>query len=193
MRLLSFAKKCLQTPVRGSKRWSLANLMKKQVNQDLPTIEGHTTGPPEQSKPTKKHNQMEQLALRVSSKLEEGNCRGAVRLACIKDAIIYSETLRALKAKHPPSPSDSNIFALDHTSPLAFTTDTEVIKRAISSFPKRLSGSCYGLLPQHPKDLIKPSGGNGGAALLSALVGLTTLILEGRIPTFTCPLSLEQI
>ena len=87
VRLLSFAKKCLQTPIRGSKRWNLANLMKKQVNQDLPTIEGHTTGPPEQSKPTKKHNQMEQLALRVSSKLEEGNCRGAVRLACIEDAI----------------------------------------------------------------------------------------------------------
>ena len=38
------------------------------------------------------------------------------------------------------------------------------------------------LLPQHLKDLISPSAGDGGTSLQSALVGLATLILEGTPP-----------
>ena len=187
--LLSFSKKCLQTPARGGKRWSLATLINKQVTQE-PSTETPATRPPQRVRPPKKHNQMEQLASRVSSKLEEGDYRGAVRLACSEDAIAEpsSETLQALKAKHPLPPPDSDIPSLEHTSPLAFTVDTQVIMKVISSFPKGSSGGFDGLLPQHLKDLTSPSAGDGGASLLTALVGLTTLILEGRTPTSICPL-----
>ena len=67
---------------------------------------------------------MDQLASRVSSKLEEGNYRGAVRLAYSEDIIAdpSSETLQALKAKHPPQPSNSNMPALKDTPPLHHCT-----------------------------------------------------------------------
>ena len=44
--LLSFSKKCLQTPARGGKRWSLATLINKQVIQELST-ETPATRPPQ--------------------------------------------------------------------------------------------------------------------------------------------------
>ena len=152
MGLLSFSKKCLQTPARGGKRWSLATLINKQVTQE-PSTKTPVTRPPQ-------------------------------------DAIAEpsSETLQALKAKHPLPPPDSDIPSLEHTSPLAFTIDTEVIMKVISSFPKGLSGGFDGLLPQHLKDLTSPSAGDGGTSLLTALVRLTTLIQEGRTPTSIRPL-----
>ena len=70
--LLSFSKKCLQTPARRGKCWSLATLINKQVTQELFT-ETPATQPPQRVRPPKKHNQMEQLASGVSSKLEEGD------------------------------------------------------------------------------------------------------------------------
>ena len=105
----------------------------------------------------------------------------AIRLACIDDAIAEpsSKTLRVLKAKHHPPPSDSNVSALDNTSPLAFTIDTDFIMRVISSFPKGLGGGCDGLLPQHLKDLTGPS-----AALLTALVGLNLIALTKKSDDF---------
>ena len=133
---------------------------------------------------------MDHLASRVSSKLEEGDYRGAVRLACSEDVIAEPsrETLQALQAKHPAPPPDSNISTFEPSSSLAFNIDTQIIMRVISSFPKGSGGGPDGLLPQHLKDLTSPSAGDGGTSLLTALVGLITLILEGRTPTPIRPL-----
>ena len=82
LRLLSFPKKCLHTPRRGSKRWSLSTLVNWQVSQE--SHEPPSSGLPDVQRPrnSRRCNQMEQLATRVSSKLEEGDYWGAVRLAC---------------------------------------------------------------------------------------------------------------
>jgi hypothetical protein len=45
-----------------------------------------------------------------------------------------------------------------------------------------------GPLPQHFKDFTGPSAGEGGVLLLKALVGIITLILEGRTPKSIYPL-----
>ena len=58
----------------------------------------------------------------------------------------------------------------------------------MSSFPKGSGGGLDGLLPQHLKDLLGPTAGDGGGSLLRSLVGLSTLILEGRIPLPIRPL-----
>jgi hypothetical protein len=60
--------------------------------------------------------------------------------------------------------------------------------KAISSFPKGSGGGPDGLLPQHLKDLTGPTAGDGGVSLLSSLVGLLTLILEGRTPQAIRPI-----
>ena len=47
----------------------------------------------------------------VTEKLEEGDFKGAVHLACSEDSIAYRSnvTFAALKEKHPPPHSDSSI------------------------------------------------------------------------------------
>ena len=192
VRLLSFPKKCLCTPARGGKRWNLTTIINKQVIQESPitAIPDQALHHAKSSKAKPSKNHMDYLASRVSSKLEEGDYRGAVRLACSEDVIAdpSEETLHILRSKHPPSPPDSAIPVLDSTSPLTFAIDTQLIMRVISSFPKGSSSGSDGLLPQHLKDLTSPSAGDGGTSLLSALVGLTTLILEGRTSNPICPL-----
>ena len=111
-------------------------------------------------------------------------------MACSEDVIAeYSSgTLEALRARHPPAPSDSNIPALEPTNSLAFPVNPNDILKVISSFPKGSGGGPDGLLPQHLQDLTGPSAGDGSVALLKALVGLITLILEGNPPPPIRPL-----
>ena len=53
----------------------------------------------------------EYLARRVSAKIEEGDFRGAIRLASSDDTLadVSDETYNALCAKHPPPHLDSHI------------------------------------------------------------------------------------
>ena len=67
VRLLSFSKKCLCTPIRGGKRWSLATLINRQVSQETPGVHIPVSQPPSRLKTSKKHNPVDQLATRVSS------------------------------------------------------------------------------------------------------------------------------
>ena len=133
---------------------------------------------------------MDKLAARVSSKLEEGNYRGAVRLACSENTMAEhtNDTLEALRQKHPPPHCNSTEVDLNCDPPLHFTIDTEQIKKVITSFPNGSGGGHDGLLPQHLKDLTGISAGDGGALLLKALAGLITLMLGGRTPNAIRPL-----
>ena len=60
--------------------------------------------------------------------------------------------------------------------------------KVIGSFPKGSGGGSDCLIPQHLKDLTSPSTGDGRASLLTALIGLVTLILVGRTPSLICSL-----
>ena len=99
-----------------------------------------------------------------------------------------SQTLDALRSKHPPAPFDSNIDVLNCLPPLPFQIDAEVIVKAIRSFPSGSTGGLDGLLPQHLKDLTGPTAGDGAASLLTGLIGLMVLILKGRTPPAIRPL-----
>ena len=186
-RLMSFPKMCLATPSRGGKRWNLASLVNKQVLQEPGSL---TTSVPtvqslRRSEKCTMNKSIDQLATRVSSKLEESDYKGAVRLACSQDvfAAYNSHTLATLRAK-PPHP-DSQIAKIDFSSPLPFPITTEDILKAITTFP---AGSGGGPIPQHLKGLTGSTAGEGSAPLLSLLVGLITLILEGRTPPTIRPL-----
>jgi len=79
------------------------------------------------------------LAARTSTKLEDGNFRGAVRLACSDDTLapMNEATFEALQEQHPPPASDSSIppFVVTAQQCTIFVTKEEVI-RAICSFSK---------------------------------------------------------
>ena len=118
-------------------------------------------------------------------KLEEGDFRGAVRLACSEDSIAASSetTFAALLLKHPPPHPDSSIPPLPQ-DPVAPTLSVSVdeVAKAIRSFPNGSAGGPDGLRPQDLKHLTGPSSEGGGHALLSALASFLSLVLSGGTP-----------
>ena len=112
------------------------------------------------------------MATRVSSKLEEGDFRGAVRLVCSEDSIAPQDdsTFEALKQKHPCSYLGTTITLLseDLDSVGIMVSETEIVQ-AIKSFPNSSAGGPDELQPRHLKDIIHPSAGGGSQALLIAM------------------------
>jgi hypothetical protein len=125
------------------------------------------------------------LAKAVSSKLEEGNIKAAVRLVCSEDkpAPNTAETLSALKKKHPPAPPDrrpgcspdSPRFDALHIS------DTDLVSAVIRSFPAGSAGGPDGTTPQHLKDLTSPNITGG---LIDSLTDFVNMLLKGDLPEF---------
>ena len=87
----------------------------------------------------------------MSSKLEEGDYKGAVRLACSRDTVVEHSTsnVEAMKMKHPSRQVNSTFEAQPQPISLSFTIDANAVRRAIMSFPNGSSGGADGLLPQH--------------------------------------------
>lgn len=119
-RLLQFPKKCFRMPCRGGKHRNLATLVNNQINEEssagLPTTQGV------RNNSTSSRPLLKWLSDRVSSKLEEGNYKGAVRLACSEDTMAdHSDiTLSALRLKHPPPHPESNMSNRISTIPYLF-------------------------------------------------------------------------
>ena len=195
VRLLQFPKVCLFRPRRAGKRWKLSSLVNNQVSQEsgygaMDRFPNRTHPRHRRVNPSKPQNAIDTIVSRVSSKLEEADYRGAVRLVSSEDIVAdHSEaTLEALREKHPPPHSDSSMPKVACTAALPFSLEAEIISKAIMSFPNGSSGGKDGLLPQHLKDLTGPSAGDGGVQLMKALEGLITLILEGRTPSDIQPI-----
>ena len=121
----------------------------------------------------------------VSEKLEEGDFKGAVRLACSEDSMADRSvaTFTALKEKHlsphpnsciPPSPDDT---------PFLPPVSIDDVARVIRYFPNGSAGGPDGLRPQHLKDMTNSSNAlDPSLELLSALAAFSTLVLEGKTP-----------
>ena len=84
----------------------------------------------------------------MSLKLEEGDFKGAISLACLEDtfAELNAETLSALQQKHPNPHPDSSIPP--SPPPRIFEVSIEEIVKAIKSFPNGSAGGTDGLQPQ---------------------------------------------
>ena len=79
----------------------------------------YTQPPHQSSEPRVTRDLLSNLAKRLSSKLEDGDFKGAVRITCSEDTMadLNEETLSALHAKHPPLHPDSSF-----SSPLEIPT-----------------------------------------------------------------------
>ena len=122
-RLLLFFPRCLQVHQRQprDRHSTLASRVNKQLREEVdPPLPPHRpSGPSSRSSKKGIKDPMAYLASRVSSKLEEGDFKGAVRLACTEDTIADKRdaTLEALKLKHPPPHPDSSIPPLPEALP----------------------------------------------------------------------------
>ena len=179
-RLLQFSVRCFCVPARRAKHCSLA--LREEV--DPPVLHQSARSNCQSTKSFAK-DPMAYLASRVSSKLEQGDFKGAVRLAC-SDATIAdnsSATFEELQQKHPHPHPASSIIPLPETTGLPpITVSEEEIIHAIRSFPNDSAGGPDGLRPQHLKDMTDPITNGGAQALISALSRFVTVVLQGKVP-----------
>lgn len=103
----------------------------------------------------------------MSSKLEDGDIRSAIRLTASDDTLASFDdvTAEALRSKHPSSAaSDCPMPAPNNNSLLL---QQAVIMTAIKCFMLESAGGPDGLRPQHLKDLNSTSAGDAGKPYLS--------------------------
>ena len=187
--LMSFTFACFSIPgQRGGKR--NLNSLASKINAAIasfPDVSEQVTSHQQKkskSRPSSDFN----LASRVSSKLEDGDIRGAIRLAASDDALAPFDDVTAdgLRLKHPsravstnppPSPTNESCLFLHQADILA----------AIKSFMPGSASGPDGLRPQHLKDLTGASAGEAGQRLLYRLTEFTNLCLSGRVPAVVQP------
>ena len=137
-------------------------------------------------KAARTHRKEFALSAAVSTKIEDGNIKAALRLLCSEDkpADCSDTVFTSMQDKHPPAASDRKpVPAPSSYTPLQVSES--VVLQAVRSFPAGSSGGPDGFRPQHLSDLI--SCKVGGSALLVAVTGFVNLILAGGCPTSICP------
>ena len=132
-------------------------------------------------------SETERLAARVSEKLEDGDVKGAVRLAASEEliAMYCQETIDALISKHPRAENLPQYTENDTVAPLEIQEPG--IAAAVKTFPAGSAGGLDGLRPQHLKDMIGAQTGTTGQRLLTLLTEFTNLCLSGRVPMTVRP------
>ena len=130
---------------------------------------------------------LERLSVQVSEKLDEGDVRGAVRLASSENTLAprNADTYAQLLTKHTPCPGNRRNFPKKDCH--AMFLKVSDIKLAISLFPVGSAGGMSGLRPQHLKDVTSRRTGDSGTALISSLTALSNKILAGEVPNSVRP------
>ena len=127
------------------------------------------------------------LKRRVAAKFADSDIRGAVREMASTDGLAphNSETVRALKAKHPPTPDNLSLPAPPSGDLVAAPVITEnEVRKAIESFRPGSAGGPDGLRPGHLRTLIGLAAAEAGVRLLSTLTKFVNMVLEGGVPEF---------
>ena len=193
-RLFKFGRRCLVVPRRGGRRRKLASAVNAQLQEEAEqpsNLSSHSRLKRHPSPNRQADDDFRGLVKRVSSKLEDGDYRGAVRIACSDDAIaeLSDDTLGALWRKHPsqhpesvlPSPPYSDAFC-----PLPSISE-DIIAQAITSSPPWLSAGQNGIRPQHLLDLVSSTAERGGKELLHALAIFANHVLSSNVPPAVQP------
>ena len=122
----------------------------------------------------------------VSSKIEDGNIKAALRILCSEDkpADFTDEAFASMQEKHPARFSDMSSIPDPRSFSSISVSENEVLK-AVRSFPAGSSGGPDGLRPQHVVDLLACK--TNRPVLLTALTKFVNLVLGGG-----CPLSVSS-
>ena len=78
---------CLCAPRRDGNRWNLASEVNRQIREEVDPPSSNTSLCLRQWPRSLEPDPLKSLAARVAVKLEKGNFKGAVRLACSEDTI----------------------------------------------------------------------------------------------------------
>ena len=121
------------------------------------------------------------LAAAVTSKIESGNLKAAIRLLFSDETVapFNLQTTAHLRAKHPTSTLGMEPLPDPEDFPSLTVTHKEVTA-AIRSFPSGSAGGSDGLRPQHLVDLLNCR--ESGFDLVARLTDFVNLMLEGKCP-----------
>ena len=137
-----------------------------------------------QNRPTKGSKTPSDVELRaraVSTKINDGNIKAAVRIAASNDSLVpvNADTLKKLQGKHHES--RENIQPPDFIEQ-HFVVDAKAVSKCILSFPSGSAGGPDKLIPQILKDLISPCTGEAGKKLLNSLTLFVNTLAAGKLP-----------
>jgi len=198
--LLQFSYICFGVSVRGGKRHrsSLATKVNKLLAEYSSGFHHQSSSQPTQSSKqhrrprrlTTAHVDVQQLAARVSAKIEEGDVRGAIKLAASNDTLASCDdtTVEILRQLHP-SRAISTTFNQPQLNAINQTlkfTEKDIVD-AIKTFPAGSAGGLDGIRPQHLKDMTNHSTGIAGQRLIASLTEFSNLCVEGRVPCAVRP------
>ena len=185
IKLLGCSAACLAKPIRGGKSRNLTTQVVKQVRQfemnednssDLPS-----THPPRGCRLRPAESVDATIAAMASSKLEDGDIKGAVRALCSDDKLAVSgmSSFSELGRLHPFAPVDRRPVPTTDTPPLQVLPSS--IRSTIQSFQNGSAADPDGLRPQHLKDLLLGSADDN--PLRVAVTDFVNFILRGNVPT----------
>ena len=183
-RLFLFCRRCFLSPKRGGHRRSLAAQVNLLIQEEVDSSsQGNVLRPSRiGAKPRSS------LATKVSEKLEEGDFRGAVRIASSSEPFcdVSERSLGLLQERHPPSHPES-AFPPPQAPDAPFVLPAQSIIKAVFSFPAGSAGGPDGVRPQHLKDLCTYSLREGSSHFIDSLTSFVNLVLSGDVPTCARP------
>ena len=182
--LLTMGQRVLLAPKRSGARHNLASIIRKrtsameQQDDSVGNLEHVSNRKPR--KPRARSNG-EVLGSIITSKIEDGNLKAAVRIICSDEsmALDNDHTYQELCQKHPQA-SHGSISVSPSPDCTPFQVTEQNVLEAVKSFPSGSSGGPDGLRPKHVQDILGcPSHGREALAALTALVNL---LLKGKCP-----------
>ena len=185
--LLKWTGAVLGSVRRCGKKHNVASVIRKRIS----SFDSNTTNLSAEAQPVLRSSGLRapsfNIADAVSSKLEDGNIRAAVRLLCSDDtpAAANPENLLQLQSKHPPPQPDRRLLP-DPSATAPIMVDEKDVCKALRSFPAGSSGGPDGLRPKHLQDLVNCNE-SGGHDLLSSLTAFSNVLLSGVCPSSVMP------
>jgi len=130
----------------------------------------------------KAYDRKNYLAQAVSSRLEDGDIRGALRLLCSDDVPVEDSprVMEELQKKHPKAYDDRRTLPCPQEDRFdAIQVSGKMVCNAIASFPAASSGGPDGFTPQHLKNLLSNTTDTD---FVETITDLINLLLRGGLP-----------
>jgi len=183
-KLINFPSRGFKRPGRGGKSRDLTSLVIKQM-RECNTEYLASNVKFIVSRPARQLTK-EMIAKIASTKLEDGDIRGCIRLLSSDDSIVSPDldTFNKLVLLHPMQNEDRRPPPC--TTVPALQTSPTSVRAAITSFPNGSAGGPDGLRPQHIKDLVTKLDSNG--PLLEKITDFVNIVLEGKTPKRVRPI-----
>jgi hypothetical protein len=176
--LLNFCNTILAKPSKSGQNDSLASIIKTRINNYITFFDVKEDNSVRKNKIRSEYSE-EQLSRVITSKIEDGNIRAALRILLSDDkpAENNNETFSKLLERHP-SVNSNRATVTDATPENALQVTESDVFKAINSFPNGSSGSLDGLRPQHIMNILNNK--DTKPALLSAITAFVNLLLQGH-------------